>query len=275
MKEVDLRLIDTGFCRHPERMTIQGGRWRSAVFPALVGVIRHPDAGIVLFDTGYDPLFLAATEHFPERLYRWLTPPTVADPIANRLDREDVDPTSVRHIVLSHFHGDHASGLRRFPNARIHCARAGLKRVWRRGRLRALAAGTPVELLPADLPLRCDFFEDKPLAALPRDLIPFTEGADLLGDGSLLAVPLPGHCPGHWGLVVKEPRGLHFLVADAAWSSRAIRENRPAPRLTSAFLGDTASGRRTLAELHRLRLRNPEVHITPSHCAERAAAMSE
>ena len=275
MKQVHVRLVDTGFCRHPEAATMEAASWRPVPFPALVGVIRHPEEGIVLFDTGYDPLFLSATDPFPERLYRWLTPPTIKDPIADRLVREGVSPESVNHIVLSHFHGDHASGLRRFPSARIHCAKAGMRGVWDQGRLRSLAAGTPAALLPPDLPARCVFFEDGSPIPLPADLAPFIEGVDLLGDGSMLAVPLPGHCPGHWGLVIDEPRGLHFLVADAAWSSRAIRENRPPPRLTSALLGNTAQGRHTLGRLHRLRLRNPDLLMTPSHCRERASALSQ
>jgi glyoxylase-like metal-dependent hydrolase (beta-lactamase superfamily II) len=275
MKEIGFRLVETGSCRHPEAATIKGGALRPARFPALVAILDHPDEGTILFDTGYDPAFLAATRPFPERLYRWLTPPTLGRAAADRLAATGVDPGSVRHIVLSHFHGDHASGLRRFPNATIHCAQAGLRSVWRRSRLRALAAGTPAGLLPPDLPERCAFFEDRPRRPLPEALKPFETGADLLGDGALLAVPLPGHCPGHWGLVVREARGLHFLVADAAWSSRAIRDNRPPPLLTATLLGDAAAGRETLARLHALHLRNPGLLLTPSHCAERAAEAEE
>lgn len=271
MTETTLRIVSTGACRHPEIATIRGGSWRPATFPALVALIVHPTEGPILFDTGYDPAFLDATEPFPERLYRWLTPPEIACPVADRLAADGIDPAGVRHIVLSHFHGDHASGLARFPKATVHCSKAGLTRVWGRGRVRALAAGTPLKMLPPDLPERCAFFEDRPVSALDADLSPFDIGADLLGDGALLAVPLPGHCPGHWGLVLREPRGWHFLVADSAWSSRAIRENRPAPYLTAAFLGDARPGRETLAKLHALRLRNPDVLLTPSHCAERAA----
>jgi glyoxylase-like metal-dependent hydrolase (beta-lactamase superfamily II) len=271
VKEVGLDLVETGSCRHPEIATLRGGSLRPATFPSLVGVIAHPQEGTVLFDTGYDPAFLAATEPFPERLYRWLTPPRITSPIADWLERRAIPLDDIRHIVLSHFHGDHASGLGRFPKARIHCARSGLASVWKRGRLAALAAGTPARLLPGDLAERCSFFEDRPAVPLSRDLAPFETGADLLGDGSILAVPLPGHCPGHWGIVLCERRGLHFLVADAAWSSRAIRENRPPPRITAALLGDAEAGRRTLAALHALRKRNPELALTPSHCAERAA----
>jgi glyoxylase-like metal-dependent hydrolase (beta-lactamase superfamily II) len=271
MKEVGLRIVTTGSCRHPELATIRGGSWRPATFPALVALIHHPSEGPILFDTGYDPAFLASTRRFPERLYRWLTPPEIASPVADRLTAEGVEPAEIRHIVLSHFHGDHASGLSRFPKAVVHCSKAGLRSVWGRGRIRALAAGTPRGLLPPDLPERCAFFEDKPVTPLGADLLPFESGADILGDGSLLAVPLPGHCPGHWGLVVKEPRGLHFLVADSAWSSRAIRENRPAPAFTAALLGNAATGRETLSRLNALGTRNPDILLTPSHCAERAA----
>lgn len=272
MRRIDLSLVETGSCRHPEIATIAGGSWRPAVFPALVGVITHPGEGTILFDTGYDPTFTAATRPLPERLYRWLTPPVITAPIADRLAAGGIDPAGIQHVVLSHFHGDHASGLLRFPNATVHCARAGLASVWGRGRLRALAAGTLAGLLPPDLPRRSAFFEDQPVVPLPSDLLPFESGADLLGDGSILAVPLPGHCPGHWGVLVHEARGLHFLVADAAWSSTAIRENRPPPRITSTLLGDTIQGRHTLSQLHALRTRNPELILTPSHCAERAAA---
>ncbi|HEX8450082.1 MAG TPA: MBL fold metallo-hydrolase [Allosphingosinicella sp.] len=271
MKETGLQILTTGSCRHPEFATIRGGSWRLATFPALVALILHPDEGPILFDTGYDPAFLDSTSRFPERLYRWLTPPDISSPIADRLAVDGMDPVDVRHVVLSHFHGDHCSGLSRFPNATVHCSKAGLRGVWGRGRIRSLAAGTPRGLLPPDLPERCAFFEDGRSVALGRELLPFESGADLLGDGSLLAVPLPGHCPGHWGLVLREPRGIHFLVADSAWSSRAIRENRPAPAFTAALLGNVAEGGETLAKLHRLRTRNPDILLTPSHCAERLA----
>jgi glyoxylase-like metal-dependent hydrolase (beta-lactamase superfamily II) len=271
VKELRLNFVETGTCRHPEIATMRGGSLRPVAFPSLVGLITHPEEGTILFDTGYDRAFIEATEPFPERLYRWLAPPAITTPIADWLEARAISPGEVRHIILSHFHGDHASGLGRFPNARIHCARSGLLSVWERSRLSALAAGTPMRLLPSDLPKRCSFFENQPIVPLPADLKPFETGADILGDGSILAMPLPGHCPGHWGVAMRERRALHFLIADAAWSSRAIRENRPPPRLTSALLGDTKAGRRTLAELHALRLRNPDLLLTPSHCAERAA----
>lgn len=274
MRRCETRFLHCGQCRHPEAMTLKGGRLASAVFPALVGLFLHPDEGPILFDTGYDPAFLAATEPFPERLYRWLTPPELAPgaSASAQLSSMGVAPEDVRWVVLSHFHGDHAAGLHAFPKAKIACARAGLEAARRGPAWRALIGGVLRGLLPADLDARVVFFEDFPQVALPSAFAPFETGADLFGDGSLLAVELPGHCPGHWGLAaLGEDDRLHFLAADAAWSSRAIRENRPPPWITTRLLGQPQPYRQTLARLNALAKGSPEVLITPAHCAKRAA----
>ena len=65
--------------------------------------------------------------------------------------------------------------------------------------------------------------------------------------------------------------GCEVVLADSAWSSRAIRQNRPAPAFTAALLGNVGQGRNTLSKLHSLRTRNPDILLTPSHCAERSA----
>lgn len=274
MREIHAIPLLTGHCRHPECMTLRDGRWQPVDFPALATLLIHPDEGPVLFDTGYDPAFMAATRRFPERLYRWATPVshTPGQDAASQCAALGYEPTAVRHLVLSHFHGDHVAGIHAFPNAQIHCARAGLQDVGRGGRLTSTRRGILRALLPADIAARARFFEDAPSTPLPSWLSPFERGADLLGDGSLLAVELPGHCPGHWGLLIEDARrGPHFLVADAAWSSDAIRRDMPPPGLTTAFLGDTRSGRKTLNALHQVWSRSPDIRLTPSHCRERAA----
>lgn len=274
MRELPVRPFVVGQCSHPQAMTIRGGRLQPVPFPALATLIVHPQEGPVLFDTGYDPAFLAATQPFPERLYRWLTPMALrpGEELAQQLRRIGIEPADVRHVILSHFHADHIAGLHAFPGARIHCAKAGLRSACQGSRAARLQQGILRALLPADIRGRARFFEEAPPAALPRALAPFETGADLIGDGSILAVELPGHCPGHWGVLVNDAQaGLHFLVADAAWSSEAIRRNAPPPALVGSFLGNGARGRETLARLHGLWRRNPDLCITPSHCPERAA----
>ncbi len=275
MRRVTLTGFRVGHCRHPQAMTIRGGNWAPVDFPALAFLIRHPEEGAILFDTGYDPAFWQATRPFPERLYRWTTPPRLApgEALADQLARHGVAPGDVRHLILSHFHADHMAGTHRFPNATIHAARAGWEAMCTGGRFASVRRGMLRALAPVDFLRRVRWFEDAAPAALPPDCTPFTEGRDLLGDGSLRAVALPGHCPGHWGLLLAEDHGLHLLVADAAWSSAAIRTDTPPPFVTAALLGDAAAGRATLHDLHRLHRRNPDIRLTPSHCAECAARL--
>lgn len=267
-------LISAGSCSHPEAATLRGGSLCPTDFPALVGLILHPQEGPLLFDTGYDPAFFAATRPFPERLYRWATPvrlPSGAE-ASEQIRRFGLTPADVRGVILSHFHGDHVAGLTAFPNARLYCARAGLAEIRGTGRFGGVRKGLLAGLVPGDAQTRARYFEDLPRRALPADFAPFTDGADLLGDASLLAVELPGHCTGHWGLVLTgEDDRYRFLIGDAAWSLRAVREDRPPPRLTTALLGRTEPYRRTLSDLHALSARGGEVALIPSHCPEAAA----
>lgn len=274
MREVATMPLNTGTCRHPQRMTIRDGSLRPVEYAAVAMLIVHPEEGPILFDTGYDPAFLAATESFPERLYRWATPVRLPDgrDAASQCESAGFAPGAIRHVVLSHFHGDHVAGLHRFPNAAIHCARAGLTAIASGSRFSRTRQGYLASLLPGDIDKRARFFEDAPSVTLPRDCLPFESGADILRDGSLVAVELPGHCPGHWGLMLNDSRhGLHFLVADAAWSLDAVRRNVPPPAITTAFLGNTARVRATLSRLQELHRRNPDIRLTPYHCPERAA----
>lgn len=270
MKRLGFQWLARGACRHPQAMTIQGGSLCSTEFPAMVGVIRHPEVGVLLFDTGYDRAFLEATRPFPERLYRWATPVELGDgaqPLTDWLAGHGAPAGDIAGVILSHFHGDHVAGLNGLPSVPIYCAAAGLERVRRGSRLRRVTQGLLAGLVPADIDARTRFFEDAARIALPSAFAPLEDGRDILGDGSLIAVELPGHCPGHWGLAFRDEHDRHVLLAaDAAWSLGAIDQCRPPPRLTTALLGETARYRQTLSQLHHARRNNPALAILPSHC---------
>ncbi len=274
MNEVSVTALRTGHCWHPQVMSIRDGSWLPVKFPALSMLLCHPSEGPMLFDTGYDPAFIEATHRMPERLYRWMTPVTLSPGMeaSAQVMRAGYDPLAVRHVILSHFHADHIAGLSAFPHATLHCSRAGFDQICGSSRFRAVRRGLLHALLPPDFASRARFFEDGPHVSLSAAYKPFTDAVDLLGDRSVLAVELPGHCPGHWGLAVENGSGQsHFFVADAAWSMDAIRRNMPPPALTSAFLGNTAKARETLGKLHLLSKHNPSLKMTPCHCPERAA----
>lgn len=266
-------ILRVGACRHPEIMTLKGGHWCPVSFPALVGLIRHRTFGPILFDTGYDDRFFAATEPFPERLYRLATPVQfdAADSLPVQLARLRLTPDDIAGVFVSHFHGDHVAGLGNFEKSKIFCSREGLDRLRRGSRFSRVRKGLLSDLVPKDIDNVSEFFEAMPRLPLGKEMAPFIYGADVLGDGSLVAVELPGHCPGHWGLLVRPANGRPvFFIGDAAWSIAAVTDNRPPPAVTTALLGETQSYRQTLAALSTVS-RTGAVELIPSHCEVTAA----
>lgn len=270
MIELEWRLFETGHCIHPEVSSRAGGSWRPCEYPAFVTLLRHPSEGWLLFDTGYGQAFADATRRLPESLYRMLTPVhwNPEQSVVAQLARSGIKSTEISQVLLSHFHGDHVGGLADFPDARIWCAREAWEDLHGRTRFSALTAGLLPALAPRRDERRLSFFEHAPRANLPEAFLPFGPGHDLFGDGSLYAIPLPGHAAGHYGLGFRARDAWIFLVADAAWSSRAIRDDAPPPRWTTALLGDSTSYRATLSGLHSISTRAGGALLVPSHCRD-------
>jgi glyoxylase-like metal-dependent hydrolase (beta-lactamase superfamily II) len=269
MQLIKWHLLEAGYCRHPEWVTMRGGRLRACEFPALVAVLEHPVHGAMLFDTGYSQHFLDATAALPEALYRWVTPVNLAAnrSVAAQLTSRQVPSQTIEHIVLSHFHGDHIGGLHDFPNAKILCSMSGWTDFLTHSRIGALSLGLLRNLAPANLPARSTYFENQPVVELHADLAPLRNGYDLFADGSIVAVELAGHAKGHFGITFVDIDGHRvLLIGDAAWSSEAIERNAPPPSFVSGWLGNTEEYRATLAMLHELHCRSPHVRIVPSHC---------
>lgn len=275
MKRCTLDWVACGCCRHPEIMTKKQGSLCPADFPSHVGIIRHPDAGVILFDTGYDTAFLSATSPFPERFYRWTTPVTLGENIVETLKQHEISTEQVNAIIISHLHGDHVAGLHHFPNAKIFCSEAGIQTLRKNGRFARVRQGILSALIPHNIEQRAKYFEQVPSIHLSAIFAPFERAVDLLGDASLLAVELPGHSAGHWGLLLRSESDHYiFLVADAAWSIASIEHYIPPPRITTALLGNTNHYRKTLNSLHLLHKRNPDIIMLPSHCADAAKKLA-
>lgn len=261
-------LLVAGHCSQLERFTRRGGRCWPIQFPSSVGVIRHPIAGVILFDTGYAPRFAEASARLPYRLYSLLLPVTCPpeDALVAQLADRGIAADEVATIVLSHLHGDHVAGLRDFPRARIVLGQGALPSGWRARSAWANAGhGFLPALLPDDVEARVQHAD--PATAVPTGLgSTLDQGHDVVGDGSVITLPLPGHTAGHQGLWLPHlgPDGV-LLVGDACWTERAFTHGE----LPAGFIlrsGDEASYRAgvdALAALHRSR---PELIIVPAHC---------
>ena len=267
---VELRMIQAGYCTHPERVVRAGGSWKPCRFPAMVGIIEHPAEGLMLFDTGYSERFHEETARFPNALYARLTPVHYRpeDSVVRQLAALGRRAEDVRHVIVSHFHGDHVAALRDFPQARFFCSEEGYAALRPLKGLAALTKGFLPGLLPADFAHRLDPFETRPTRDLTGRLGPFTRGYDLFGDGTLVAVPLPGHAAGHYGLLVESEKGPVFLVGDACWTSRSYAELQLPSVAAQLIFADRRAYAETLRGLHALSREQPEVTIVPSHCQD-------
>jgi glyoxylase-like metal-dependent hydrolase (beta-lactamase superfamily II) len=268
---VTLTLLQAGYCTCPEHLARGRGPWRNIRFPALFALVQHPGFGNVLFDTGYSTEFFRATRPLPYRLYRHLTPVTLREEEAavHQLAARGLRPGDVDHVLISHFHADHVSALKDFPQARYLYFPEAYEHVRGRRGWRALSAAYLPDVMPGDFDARAQpLLQVKPL---PPAYAPFTEGADLFGDETLWAVRLPGHAHGQLGLLARTAAQEYFLVADACWHSGAVRDNHLPHPLANLIFANPAAYKFTLGQLHQFHQWAPKVIVIPSHCDEAAA----
>jgi len=263
-----LRLLKVGHCYHPEAMVMKGHSWRSMQFPAIVGLINHPQQGYILFDTGYAKRFLEATNPFPERFYRWLTPIHLCDKenLVTQLAQLNIAVEDIAAIFISHFHADHISGLLDYPNAKFICSKNALIEFTRLGRIKGLIKGFLPALLPSDFTKRCSFIEDMKRVFITHKYNPFDMGYDIFNDGSFLAVALPGHAAGQFGLLLECNGKSYFLIGDASWTREAYQNGARPNIFTYAIMDNGKQYLETLDKLSTLFLTQRELHIIPSHC---------
>lgn len=273
MLTTQLTLLTAGHTTAPEAIILRGGRWRKMKIPALFALIEHPHRAPIVVDTGYSRRFFEATARWPFRPYRRLTPVFVRDDetAAAQLARRGIAPADVRRLVITHFHVDHLGGLLDFPDAEFVHLPEGYAAIRGLDGLAALKLGHVPGQLPPNFEERSRPLGPESAIELPPEFAPFTAGWDILGDGSLLGVSLPGHAIGQLGLFLRDDRlGPLLLAADACWHSRAYRELRPPHPVINLLTPDAAAYRATLQKLHQLHQNRPEMPIIPFHCPEAA-----
>lgn len=260
-------LLRVGHCNHPECVAMRGGSFKPIEFPALVGLIHHPVFGYMLYDTGYSRHFWDATRTFPECLYRQITPAKLPpeEELIHQLELRGIRPEQIGTILISHFHADHVAGLRDFPQARFICTKEELAEMQVKGRLARLRGAFLPHLFPDDFHERVSYAEEQPV--MDPGLAGFPEAYDLVGDGSLLGVSLPGHARSQLGLCFTETSGKRiFLIGDACWKLEALERRKLPSRVTKLLFADNKRYAEIFFKLADLHHSDPALTIIPSHC---------
>lgn len=243
------RVGTSGHCPQFERLARRSGGWRVVRFPAAWLLVEHPVHGPVLVDSGYGPAAWALRRTVLGTLYyaaapiRWGPERSTARQLASA----GVVPGAVQHVVLTHWHADHAGALSELPDALVHTDAPGLEHLRRLPALRAATHGFFGAI--------ADQVPERRLQALPAWapapawLAPFVEAADVFGDGSLWVVPLPGHAVGQVGVAGRDAHGTVWLwAADAAWRRDAwLAGDLPPDRVLGTACADVRAYRASLA----------------------------
>ena len=198
------------------------GDWR----PIHVFVIEHHD-GLVLFDSGQDLASVTDPDYYPSSPVMRL--------VYRRLARFEIEPDEtvtaqlavlgyraqdVRWVVLSHLHQDHVGGLRELTGARFVVSATE----W-------AAMQAPNAEMAGFLPRHTDLpgaTWDKVTFEPTTDsgLAPFTSAHDLLGDGSLVLLPTPGHTAGSMSMLVRGRAAPLLLVGDLTYDVDSMRRGQ-------------------------------------------------
>lgn len=193
---------------------------QSRRFVASCYLVRHGDS-YMLWDTG-----LSKAEALGKTLTRGAEESeAMASSIVDQLARLGVKPDQISFIGISHYHFDHTGQAADFPQAKLLMGKGDLEVLRQPGSARAKPlqhwiGGGVVE----------DVSGDK----------------DVFGDGSVVMLDLPGHTPGHHGLLVRLASGRAILLSgDVAH----LRENLQ----TDGVPGFNFDRARSLASMDRFR----------------------
>jgi N-acyl homoserine lactone hydrolase len=173
--------------------------------PVSCVLLRHAQ-GNVLFDTGCHP---AVAENPTARwgaMAKYMTPLMAPDDnVITGLNCIGLEPDDIDVVICSHLHPDHCGCNAFFKKATVMLHARELE-----------AARAPVADAVAAGYLRADW--DHPIPAM--NLI--DRQTDVMGDGRIVLLPLPGHTPGMMGALARlDNSGAYLLASDAL----SIREN--------------------------------------------------
>ena len=180
------------------------GRQWTPWLPIIGFAIRHPE-GTILVDAGpaagfSDPAYWACdkrTGFFYRKNLRFNLP--ADELLAPRLAALGITDDSVRAIVVTHFHADHIGGLEGRTDRRVITGAGN----WPR-HVGSFTCRFPASFAPETIP-------DAPFDTA------LVGGRALTRDGAVRVIPVPGHTPGHVGVVIEDGPTRILLAGDATF----------------------------------------------------------
>jgi N-acyl homoserine lactone hydrolase len=194
--------------------------------PMNVYVIEHA-RGLILFDTGQDRASVTDSAYFPSGLTGYLYDRLARfdigenDTLTAQLATLGYSPADVSTAILSHLHQDHIGGLAELTGSDLLVSAAEWAELAKpapelRGFLRNHIQ------LPG-----LTWHQVSPEPTKDPALAPFTESLDVMGDGSLVLLPTPGHTAGSMSLLVRRAgRPPLLLAGDLTYGAEILQRGQ-------------------------------------------------
>lgn len=246
-------ILKTGEAKTLEAFVIEGGSVLKLVtVNHSAFYIQHPK-GNFLFDTGLGTNVKEQFEVFPLYL-KVLMEYKLIETAKSQLKNNGVDPNSIRDVFFSHLHWDHASGLKDFPNAKIHSGKDELNHA------KIELGYIPSQYDGENVQWNHLQFSDKPYATYAKSL-------DWFGDGTAVFVPMKGHSEASVGLFLHTENGeVYFLTGDIVWRKEGFLDLKHKPRGARWIVDyDVLSLGEEISRVHNLLQKNPKLHVIPAH----------
>jgi glyoxylase-like metal-dependent hydrolase (beta-lactamase superfamily II) len=238
--------------------------------PISVFVLEHRD-GLVLFDTGLDPaissdpnyISSAVGRFFLRKVFRLRIGPE--DSLSRNLERLAFSPSDVRKVVFSHLHFDHIGGIREVsPQAELLVSQKEWLQLAKRHPERDWILREHIEL-PNTRWRQVEFVrtDEEVLAA-------FGVSHDVMGDGSMVLLPTPGHTPGSMSLLVRSAGHPPLLfVGDLTYDPELLMRDQ-----VPGVYSDRAELKASFAKVRALKEVLPDLLVLGSHDPAAATALA-
>jgi glyoxylase-like metal-dependent hydrolase (beta-lactamase superfamily II) len=262
-KTVRIHAIQTGTVMVKERQRRGKGRGKRRLLntmldrnwtqplPINVWVIEHPE-GVIVVDTGEtartsDPgYFTWWHPYFKFGVKEFVEP---EEEIGPQLRALGIPPKSVRWVIMTHLHTDHAGGLHHFPESEIIVSR-------REYELASGIMGQVRGYLPQRWP---KWFAPRLIDFEPEPLGPFPTSLALTEAGDVTLVPTPGHSGGHLSVIVQDQGTSLFFAGDTSYTEQLMLD-----RQIDGVAPDEMAARKSLDRIQRYFQLTPTVYL-PSH----------
>lgn len=218
--------------------------------PSISYLLEHPTRGRALLDTG---LRAGRCDYGLVPIYWVPCRNSAGSDVVSQLRGHGVEVRDIGWIIISHFHGDHVSGLESVLKLGAPKIATTAEEIADVQSVKRPLWGYHSYFLGADMNV---VTINGRLQSMPA----VGYAADFFGDGSLWLIPTPGHTRGHVSMLVNTRPRPTLLTFDAAHLAADFELSIPPGAVV-----DQPAARASIAKLHALAAAIPNLNIVYGH----------